>query len=305
MEPTANASFAPAFIFGVPRSGTTLLVNLLGSHPLIAPLYETRFIRNLVRLCRRAGWLGPSSFSRRIARLPGSQIIEKQFLKECENFRRKVIAYHKAPASKSILYTADELTRETDLWLHSLRMRPFSNDEIYGSARNFVDHLFAIHCQRLSKPYWINKTPGLLNHIDGLARLYPGAKCIHIIRDGRDVAVSNLHQKWGPNNIYEAARRWKELMLEGRKGLARNNVRFIEIRYENLIRAPVDTLRRLFDFLNVEGDPKAILSHVKVHDRSIGSWSTAFSVKDRRIFARTAGNLLIDLGYEKDSRWTT
>ncbi|MGZ8500831.1 MAG: sulfotransferase, partial [Candidatus Binatia bacterium] len=42
----------PGFIVGVPRSGTTLLINLLGQHPLIAPLYETRFLRNLLVLCR-------------------------------------------------------------------------------------------------------------------------------------------------------------------------------------------------------------------------------------------------------------
>jgi hypothetical protein len=46
MEKAAkHHSFAPAFIFGVPRSGTTVLVNLVGSHPLVAPLYKTRFLR--------------------------------------------------------------------------------------------------------------------------------------------------------------------------------------------------------------------------------------------------------------------
>ena len=40
----SESSIGPVFIIGVPRSGTTLLVNLLGSHPLLAPIYETRFL---------------------------------------------------------------------------------------------------------------------------------------------------------------------------------------------------------------------------------------------------------------------
>jgi hypothetical protein len=125
----------------------------------------------------------------------GSRIIESAFLRECEGFRNKVIAYHNDAPPMCILYTAEELGRETDVWLQSICSRSFSGQEIYRSAREFVDRLFAIHCERMNKPYWINKTPGLLNHLDGLARLYPGAKCIHIIRDGRDVALSNLGQK--------------------------------------------------------------------------------------------------------------
>jgi sulfotransferase family protein len=235
----------------------------------------------------------------------GTQIIDRRFLRECEGFRNKVIAYHSDSPSMCIRYTAEELGRETDVWLQSLRSRSFSGQEIYRSAREFVDRLFAIHCQRMNKPYWINKTPGLLNHLDGLARLYPGAKCIHIIRDGRDVAVSNLGQKWGPNNVHEAARRWKNLMREGRKALEKKRLNFIEIRYENLIRSPEASLERILEFLDLEGIPQQILSHIKVHDRSIGAWRTGFTAKDRKIFARAAGDLLIDLGYEQNYFWSS
>jgi hypothetical protein len=301
---TKDGFFAPAFIFGVPRSGTTLLVNLLGSHPLVAPLYETRFLRNLVRFCGRASWLRRDSLSSRMERFLGTEIIERRFLKECEAFRKKVIAYHRDSPPMCILYTAEDLRRETDVWLQSVRSRSFSDQEIYRSAREFVDRLFAVHCQRMNKPYWINKTPGLLNHVDGLARLYPDAKCIHIIRDGRDVAVSNMGQKWGPNNIHEAARRWKNLMREGRKALDKKSLNFIEIRYENLIRSPEASLRQILDFLALEGIPEQILSRIKVHDRSVGAWRSGFTAKDRKIFARAAGDLLIDLGYEKNDLWS-
>ena len=98
-----------------------------------------------------------------------------------------------------IRYTVEELERETDLWLNRLEKGCLPGGEIYRSAKEFVDRLFAIHCERLNKPYWIDKTPGLLNHLGGLSKIYPGAKCIHIIRDGRDVAVSIVSQRWGAN----------------------------------------------------------------------------------------------------------
>jgi hypothetical protein len=306
MESAAkNDSFPPAFIFGVPRSGTTLLVNLLGSHPLVAPLYETRFLRNLVRFCARASWLGRGSLPSRLERFFGTSVGERLFLRECESFENKATAYHSDSPSMCIRYTAEELARETEAWLQAVRRRSFSGDEIYRSAREFVNRLFAIHCRRMNKPYWINKTPGLLNHLEGLARLYPEAKCIHIIRDGRDVAVSNLGQKWGPSNVHEAARRWKSLMREGRKALDKKKLTFIEIRYENLIRSPETSLQEIFAFLNLQGAPGEILARIKVHDRSIGAWRTGFTAKDRTIFARAAGDLLIDLGYETNDSWST
>ena len=302
---TKDAFFAPAFIFGVPRSGTTLLVKSVRiSSSCCAtvrnalPAKSGAVVR--ARIVARSGLLEQQNGA-----IFGTQIVENLFLRECETFRKKVIAYHSGSPPMCIRYTAEELSHETDVWLQSVRARTVSGREIYRSAREFVDRLFAIHCQRMNKPYWINKTPGLLNHLDGLARLYPDAKCIHIIRDGRDVALSNLGQKWGPNNIHEAARRWKNLMREGRKALDKKCLHFIEIRYENLIRSPEASLRQILDFLNLECIPEQILCRIKVHDRSVGAWRTTFTAKDRKIFARAAGDLLIDLGYEQNYHWST
>ena len=93
-------------------------------------------------------------------------------------------------------------------------------------------------------------------------------------------------------------------MREGRKA-KKKRLNFIEIRYENLIRSPEASLGVICDFLKLGGTPDQILSHVKVHDRSVGAWRTGFTAKDRKIFARTAGDLLIDLGYEKNYSWST
>lgn len=300
---TLVPSIAPAFIVGVPRSGTTILVHLMGTHPLLAPIYETRFLRNLVRLCARASWFCGDSFLPAMARLVAHRAIRLQLVKECQRFRKKAIAYHGGPSGKSIRYTGEELERETDLWLNRLEKGCLPGGEIYRSAKEFVDRLFAIHCERLNKPYWIDKTPGLLNHLGGLSKIYPGAKCIHIIRDGRDVAVSIVSQRWGANNLRDAAERWKNLMLEGRRGVDARRLSYMEVRYENLIDSSAATLTGILDFLGLAGDPKEMLSHFKLHDRSIGAWRTVFTGEDRKSFAKAAGDLLIELGYERDHSW--
>jgi hypothetical protein len=238
-----------------------------------------------------------------MARLVPNRVIELQFVRECQRFRKKVVAYHGQPSGRSILYTAEELERETDLWLEGLQKGSFSGEDIYRSAKDFVNRLFALHCERVNKRHWIDKTPGLLNHLEGLSRLYPGAKCIHIIRDGRDVAVSTLSQHWGPNNVRTAAQRWKKLLLAGRKGVDSSRLNYMELRYESLIDSPAATLTGVLDFLELDGDPKEMLSHFKLHDRSIGAWRTVFSRQDRKTFAEAAGDLLIELGYERDQSW--
>ena len=309
----------PAFIVGTPRSGTTLLVNLMGAHPLLAPLYETRFLRNLLELCGSACWFWGNSLSRRCARLLGEYPARSQFLKKCEKFRWKVMVYHALPADGRplkqpyesfpfggevcILYKLEELVRETDLWLEELRQGFASCDSVYESARGYVDRLFSIHCARMNKPYWVNKTPGLLTYLDRLPLLYPGAWCIHILRDGRDVAASNLSLQWGPASVRDAGRRWKKLVLQGRRNLDLDRLKYRELRYEDLIESPGQVLRGIFSFLGLSADVDEILSRFKVYDQRVGAWRSAFSLEDRKIFAKEAGDLLIELGYEKDYAW--
>jgi hypothetical protein len=309
----------PTFIVGVPRSGTTLLVNLLGGHPLLAPIYETKFLRNLFFLCDRICWFQSQSIGRRLAAIFGEPIIQSRFVKECDRFRRKAIAYNKVPPEKNgtkqsyesfpfgetlcIHYSLEDVVRETHEWLEIVKRRPANSATIWDSARDYVNRLFAIHCARMGKPYWINKTPGFLNHLDGLSKLYPDARYIHMLRDGRDVAVSNLSLPWGPATVRQAARRWKELISTGQKCIKVRNLALIDVRYEDLIESPVNVLTRIFNFLAIDADSEKLLSLMPIFRARTGVWRTAFTAEHREIFAREAGALLIELGYEKNYDW--
>jgi hypothetical protein len=294
-----------------------LLVNLLGAHPLLAPIYETRFLRNLFALCDALTWFYGRSISRRAAGLFSESALRAHIHKECEGYRHKAIKYstYSSIIGKKkyelfpfgqlhcIYYTQDELIRETDRWLESVRQAGTPPTSVWSSAQEYINRLFAIHCDRMGKPYWINKTPGFLTHLEGLARLYPEAQFIHVIRDGRDVAASNLSLRWGPSTVKEAARRWKTLFTKGQSTINTKRLRCMVVRYEELVESPRAVLQRLFDFLGLDADLDAILSSMPVSRERSGTWRSVFSREDRRIFASEAGDLLIQLGYESNRQW--
>ena len=314
---TVSSEDRATFIVGVPRSGTTLLVNLIGMHPQFAPIYETRFVRNLLLHCEEVCWYWGTSLSRRLLFFFAEPWTRSRFAGRCEGYRKKVVAYDERSAddasthgrsdiplgSQGILYTLEDLVRETDRWLDTVAAGPLSEGAVYGSARHYIDTLFSIHCAQMTKPYWINKTPGLLTYLHYLPKLFPYAKFIHILRDGRDVAVSTIATSWGVKTVSEAARRWKNLLLTGRERANPALAPYMEVRYEDLVESPAKVLQDLFDFLDLDGDIDDILSRVQIARASVGNWKTKFSLEERRIFAREAGDLLITLGYEKDAAW--
>jgi hypothetical protein len=317
-RPRPYSSDNPAFIVGVPRSGTTLLVNLVGFHPLLAPIYETRFLRNLFDLCNSLCWFYGRSIPRQAAGLLREPAVRARMHRECDRFREKAIKYSTYSSSflrkqeyesfpfgqiTCIHYTQEDLIRETDRWLEKVKSGGLSSASVWTSAQEYINRLFAIHCERMGKPHWINKTPGFLNHLDGLSRLYPQAPLIHVVRDGRDVALSNLSLRWGPSTVKQAARRWKALFMEGQNTIKAKNLRCTVVRYEELVDSPKAVLANLFEFLGLDADLDAILSAMPVSKARSGAWRAKFSREDRRIFAKEAGDLLIELGYESTRKW--
>jgi hypothetical protein len=176
-------------------------------------------------------------------------------------------------------------------------------DGVYRTAREYVDSLFMIHCARMGKPHWVNKTPGLLSYLDLLPRLYPALRCIHIIRDGRDVVVSNRSRGWGPKDIRGAARRWKSLIRKGRSGAKSPHLGYMEILYEDLVASPWETMRQVGGFLALDDGSNVMADSIELSQQRGGAWRLTWSASQRREFAREAGDLLIELGYEKNDDW--
>jgi len=102
------------------------------------------------------------------------------------------------------------------------------------------------------------KFPGDIINIPDLAKIFPTARFVHMLRDGRDVAISLLNQQWGPMNLYAGSRFWAERTNQGCKaGLALSD-RYIETRFEDLILNTEEAASDLGKFLSRDKTMKQV-----------------------------------------------
>jgi len=120
-----------------------------------------------------------------------------------------------------------------------------------ATAEDFLETLMAEVAHRQGKPRWAEKTPGNIAHADRIWAAWPDAKIVHIIRDPRDVFASLVEaKKW--DSPEEFADRWvstigRGLRLKGE--INPSDKSYLAIRYEDLIAASEQTMRRVVDFI--------------------------------------------------------
>jgi hypothetical protein len=151
------------------------------------------------------------------------------------------------------------------------------------------------------------RTPLHVLHLDLIAAIYPDARFVHIIRDGRDVALSIAAQEWGPREIEEAAAEWGDAVRTAREARLPADA-YHEVRYEELLADPSTAASEIFDWLELPADGTVIAAAVA--EAGIGAnlgesgsgigaakWREAYSAADLDAFDRAAGNVLRELGY--------
>ncbi len=151
------------------------------------------------------------------------------------------------------------------------------------------------------------RTPLHVFHLELIAAIYPDAHFVHIIRDGRDVARSIAAQRWGPDEIAEAAAEWRDAILAGRgAGLPEEVYR--EVRYEDLLTDPAPVVAGLYDWLGLKASDQAVAE--AIGEAGIGAnlgaapsgigvakWRGSYTPADLETFDRVAGEVLRELGY--------
>jgi len=154
-----------------------------------------------------------------------------------------------------------------------------------------------------------NKNPGYWTHLDLLDRLFgENAKYIAILRDGRDVFLSLQGTPWGGHSAYKAATRWRDALQAIEAAQRRcGPERFLLLRYEDLLRAPEETIARIADFLKITLTAKtraAILAEAQSNPKkgNFNKWPEQMTAGDRRVFEAVAGDELAAHGYEVMSR---
>ena len=315
------------FVVGHEKSGTTWLMEMLDSHPEI--------------LCKGEG----RPFGR--------------------TFRREHLKRRRAGHPPTSLYNAIASSEDLRCWIERSVWSKHDDAEehLANLTRLGIEYFLTRRLLGTGKRLVGDKTvllgPEIVKEI---SEIYPEARVIHIIRDGRDVTVSTMHHRWNqaedqggtvrltPDQLAkrEAYRKNPRALLESGEGIfpagwlrgnaAKWNTRvgratqdgpallganYAEVRYEDLLKRPRKEAGRLLEFLGVDASEQTVQRCVRATSfeklsggRSrgeeaasffrkgiAGDWKNAFTEQDKREFKAVAGDLLIELGYERDNDW--
>ncbi len=154
---------------------------------------------------------------------------------------------------------------------------------------------------------WGDKTPEYIVNLPLLFELFPNAQFIHVVRDGRDVALSNFLTPFGEKNCVSAALDWQhKIKLARQFGHSLGKDQYTEIRYEDLLNKPIEVFAHLIDFLAIDDSDGKLLSFISEHigdDLNRGNfykWKSGLSEQQRRRFEKVAGKELRLYNYETE-----
>jgi Sulfotransferase family len=271
------------FIVGCPRSGTTLLSRIANAHRELAIVHESRWIARLYE--QRRGLTPDGRVTPKIAlrlRQPRSAV---PFDVDADAMAAFVARYDGAPFVELVTALFDEFAR------------------------------------RHQKPLAGDKSPGYVRYLALLHEMWPRARFVHIVRDGRDVFLSV--RDWGKGaarfSTYAnepaltVARWWEWYVRLGREaGALLGPDRYHELSYESLVAQPDLQVARLCDFLGLPVDDRMLRFHegrqrddprldAKKAWRPVATglraWRDQMALEDVARFEAIAGDLLVELGY--------
>jgi len=237
----------PLFIIGNPRSGTSMLRLMLSAHSKIMIAPESGFLM---------WWYNKYKHWNK----DWNNSMLNEFIIDLFNSRR---------------FEFWSMSKE-DLKAFILKHQP--SDYAY---LNYLIYLkYAINMNNPDIKIWGDKNNHYLSHIAELNVLYPNARFLHIVRDGRDVATSykklfkiKNKVRLAPNlpaDISVVAKQWSnniQTICESLKKLPQNRV--AQVRYEDLVLNPITNLKVICQFLNLEFEPIMLTFHEYNKDKDL------------------------------------
>jgi len=173
------------------------------------------------------------------------------------------------------------------------------------------------------------KSPGYVRHMPLLQALFPFSRFVHLVRDGRNVALSLMewgqqkkkpkgpakkYRLWADSPVAVSALWWAYKAGRGQRDAARiRSGAYTEVRYESLVANPEDELRRLAGFLQIPYSPDMVHFYVGKTKatpglsaksawlpatKGIRDWRVTMKHDDLELFEALAGDCLVDFGYE-------
>jgi hypothetical protein len=277
------------FLVGSHRSGTTLLLRIADAHSRIAVAPETHWI--------------PQYYKQRAGLTAEGMVTEELIARLVEHPK-----------------------------LHHLGVSPKKLKRLLAPGEppayaDFVGRIFDRFGEARGKPLVGDKTPNYVRQVHVLNALWPRARFVHLIRDGRDVCVSvlawkrkaarmaELYPTWSEDPFTTAALCWERDVRQGRdRGRPLGPALYHEIRYEDLVLRPADEARDLCSFLEVPYEAGMLEFH-RGRTRpgpgrsakeawlpitpGLRDWRTQMAPDDVERFEAAAGDLLDELGYPR------
>jgi Sulfotransferase family len=207
-----------------------------------------------------------------------------------------------------------------------------------ADAAEALRSFYGLYAERRGKPRWGDKTPKHVTRMPRIAAVLGEARFVHLIRDGRDVALSRRRRGMGAAKpMAETADLWRRRIEQGRAQARRLRRRYLELRFEDLVADPERALRSVCDLIDLDYDPAMLDYHEAAAGRlaelgtdlgdaggriarsgrerlashalatepprgeRTGAWRNEMSEADRREFESVAGDLLAELGYDVPS----
>jgi Sulfotransferase family len=276
---SGSSDSAPVFVAGADRSGTTLMLALLASHPDISMVRRTNMWRY---------------FHRRYGNLGQADNLER-CLSDMVRYRRM---------------------RRLQPNVHRIRSEFLEGEPTYG--RLFA--LFHEHnAERAGKRRWGDKSLHTEHYASRVFAEFPNARIVHMVRDPRD-RYASVRRRYGRNisRVGAATGRWLTSTHAGRRHIKRNSDRYLLVRYEDLVRDPESTMRRVCAHIGSEYSPHMLsmdgipeyrdaggnssfgdLVPGAISIRAIGRFRDVLSASELAFIELVAGRDLAELGYER------
>jgi hypothetical protein len=272
---------APVFVLGCPRSGTTLLYDMLLSAGGFAVYLAESNVFNVLAL--RFGDLGKRSNRQKLLRA----------------------------------WLGSKLFRATGLDAQQIEKKMLEECRHAGDFLNIVMNEIA---RAQGVPRWAENSPETILHLPLVKQLVPDALIIHIIRDGRDVATSLEKLRYvrpfpweERQNLIGAGVYWEWIVERGRAYATLLGPNYMEVRFEDLIASPQETLDKIAPFIDQELDYDRVRqvgygsvsqpnTSFKTESQKgsfspVGRWKKSFSPTQLARFEKIVGKTLHELGY--------
>jgi hypothetical protein len=223
----------PIFIVGCPRSGTTLVQCILSASSLAFSLPETHFFSHVLQA---------------IGATPETPIGPSEIRLASAAFE-----------------TEAELTLPATFWA-GFEGRP--NVRARDMFLALVEHYRPAHGAGLRV---IEKTPRHVLHLDTIARAFPDAVFVDVVRDPIDVASSLLGVPFeSSRSMLSYAQRWLESIQAGRAFARAQPGRLHTMVYERLVREPEAAVRELCTFVELPYEAAMLAEFGREAGRNVG-----------------------------------